>query len=286
MLAAKKRPAPDDRAPSPAASIASDGPPSAKKSRKSGTPAFTPSTQFPADTGTSELAQKTAAAAFLKDKRGEPQTLEAITNWLSVRDEDRIRQLVLYMRHNPTIGYEPPGKDEAGLLGEAITPENEWRFGTYAYLAKIPGVRDKMSLLKYLQQRTEALGVPVKDVKDGWPDCDPILREMERENAVLVVRTKKDGQARQLWQDVPSLHYEVDGENRVKFHKVPVPPDDELPRKLADAGLKPSSSEARVVKPTVSKEPKKKAARKSNKMTNTHLQSLLEDFSHKGRRAV
>lgn len=53
-------------------------------------------------------------------------------------------------------------------------------------------------------------GVSVKDLKDGWLDCELVIMEFEREYKVLVIRVKKDGVVRMVWLDDLSLFYEVE----------------------------------------------------------------------------
>ncbi|KAJ2899144.1 Transcription initiation factor TFIIE beta subunit [Zalerion maritima] len=274
--------------PSPAGSIASmtsrDGPPSASKRKRgeAGTPRTPLFNQTPAETGHSMLALMGGAVDFLKSKKGEPQTVEQITNYLSMRDEDKIKELVQGMRAHRGIHHAEPEASDPGL----VAGMEEWRLGTYAYRAKIPGVKDKLSLLEYLRKRTEAIGVSVKDIKDGWPDCDKAILELEKEHQLLVVRTKKDNHARLVWLDVKSLHHKVEAEVAAQWYNIQLPSVDDMPRELLKEGQKPSSHEPRGNKPMFNKQQKKKAARKTAKLTNTHMADLFQDYSHMGRRAV
>lgn len=74
--------------------------------------------------------------------------------------------------------------------------------------------------------------------------------------------------------------HDMDAEFKSEWHKIQIPANpDDLRNSLLSAGLKPSSAprEAAVAK---SKEKKRKAPRRGGKQTNTHMASILKDFSH------
>ena len=271
--------------PSPAGSMASttsrDGPPSAKKRRKNDprTPVLTVPTPAETGLGQSMLSLKSFAVEYLKSMKGDPQLIDSITDHLSIRDEDRKRELAMELRTIRTISYMAP----EGSTGT----DADWRLGTYSYLAKLPRVKDKTSLLQYLQKRTDSQGVPVKDIKDGWPDCDKALTELEKGREVLVTRTKKDGQARHVWPNDPSLYHTSPGDEvAVKWHKVPLPGTEDMYRELTKEGLTPSTQERRGDKISIPRQERKKPSRRSMKQTNTHLQGILKDYKHLGKRAT
>lgn len=66
-----------------------------------------------------------------------------------------------------------------------------------------------------------------------------------------------------------------------EFHKIQIPSNpDDLRNSLLAAGLQPSSAPRQSeVKKTDNKK-RKKAVRRGGKQTNTHMASILKDFSH------
>jgi transcription initiation factor TFIIE subunit beta len=135
----------------------------------------------------------------------------------------------------------------------------------------------------FLQERTDSSGVQVKDLKDGWAECETPLSELEGARKILVIRTKKEGNPKHVFLDEPALSSEVDAEFRTMWMHVPVPKVDELPRKLTAVGQKPASDDPALTAakvPIKQKQQKKRAARKVGRVTNTHMQDILKDFSH------
>jgi len=74
--------------------------------------------------------------------------------------------------------------------------------------------------------------------------------------------------------------HEVDPEFKHEWHHIIIPQgQDDLRKTLIAAGLKPSSA-PRLPTTTKPKETKRKTARRGGKQTNTHMASILKDFSH------
>ncbi|KAK3349392.1 hypothetical protein B0T25DRAFT_570029 [Lasiosphaeria hispida] len=229
----------------------------------------------PAMTGTGDtiIAQMAYAVQWLRTK-DEPQTYQAVLGYLSAlgRSESEQEFFVEQMRQNSQIQWFP----------DPSLSEQTWRTGTYAHRPTIPNVRSKTQLLAYLQKKTDASGVQVKDLKDGWPDCDAALTELESEHKILVVRAKKDGVAKTVWLDDASLFHPIDPELKIMWAKVEVPPLDSIVQRLKAAQQKPTSEDPRdklLQAPKVEKK-KKRAQRKTGKSTNTHMEHLLKDYSH------
>ncbi|OAA65212.1 transcription initiation factor beta [Niveomyces insectorum RCEF 264] len=231
------------------------------------------------------------ALDYLKKEGGRPVSLAAVLRHLNLDREPEAfqKQVVARMRHHPRITWRP----DDGLLNSsstaASTEENEWKTGTYEHKPIIPHVKDRTALLQYLQRRTDAQGVNVKDLKDGWPDCEAALAALEREHRVLVVRTKKDNHPRMVWLDDPTLCRTVEPEFQALWHRVDVPPLDDIVRKLAAAGQKPTSEDPRLRRDALAAggggaanraKQKKRAQRRTGKSTNTHMEHLLKDYSH------
>ncbi|KKA30050.1 hypothetical protein TD95_001520 [Thielaviopsis punctulata] len=264
------------RAVSPALSVASntskaDG--STPNKRKRDAPGMVYSQPDITGFGNDLMTQMTFAVEFLKGKDGK-LPVQDILDYLSLTrfTEEHQKELVETMRRHPRIDFFPDPK----------LSEQTWKSGTYAHRPLIPGVKDKISLLQYLQKRTDAQGVQVRELKDGWPDCEPALAELEKERKILVCRTKKDNMPRQVFLDDASLFHRIDPDFQKMWLTTPIPKVDELPRKLIAVGQRPTSddpSQIKVVAPKP-KAPKKRASRKVGKATNEHMEALLRENGH------
>ena len=106
------------------------------------------------------------------------------------------------------------------------------------------------------------------------------INKLEKEGKLLVTRNKKDGQARMVWPDDPSLTIHIDDEFKNIWHKIKLPAADALADELEREGLTPTNKARGVkAKPKV-QEKKTKKPRKSGKTTNTHMIGILRDYSH------
>ncbi|RKF72320.1 Transcription initiation factor IIE subunit beta [Golovinomyces cichoracearum] len=222
--------------------------------------------------GTEAFTQVTYVIEFLK-KKNESKSFKEILEYLSqVNVEERKKKLIAkILRQHERVKWTP----------DPSLKTQTWDSGYYEH-RPIIHVRTELDLLGYLQNIPTAQGVSVKDLKDGWPDCDSTIDKLEKENRILVTRTKKENHARIIWSDDPTLTHKVDPEFQVMWHKVELPSVDELVRKLLDAGQKPASEDPskRVKAAPKAKEKKKRAPRSGGKTTNTHMAHLLKDFSH------
>ncbi|SPO04915.1 related to transcription initiation factor IIE, beta subunit [Cephalotrichum gorgonifer] len=213
------------------------------------------------------------ALSYLREKNG-AKTLDDVLGHLSlVKQPDEYKETVAEMlRRHPRVDFIP----------QPDLTEQTWRVGRYAYRPVIAGVKDKTSLIAYLQARKDASGVAVKDLKDGWPDCEPALASLEKAHKILVIRTKKEGNPKHVYLDDASLSVAIDDEFKNMWLRVPIPKSEDLPRKLTAVGQKPTSEDptggvSTVVKP---KQQKKRATKKSGNVTNKHMEGVLKDFSH------
>ena len=137
-------------------------------------------------------------------------------------------------------------------------------------------------LIGFLQSQTTALGLNVRDLKDGWNDVEKTIDLLEEEKKLLVVRNKKDNHPKMVWADDPTLNAPMDAEFIRFWDEIQMPSGGheaivkELKHKgmtSADSGLAPAS---KVIK----KEKPKKKVRRGGKVTNTHMQGILRDYSH------
>ncbi|KAK3381354.1 hypothetical protein B0H63DRAFT_450703 [Podospora didyma] len=262
--------------PSPSVGSTTSAPAGGTTPRKDrSTPAANVVYSQPANTGTGDsiISQMAYAVSWLRTK-DEPQTYFDVLGYLSGtnRPPNEQETFVEHMRRHPQIQWIP----------DPTLSEQTWRTGTYVHRPTIPNVRNKVQLLGYLQKKTDSSGVAVKDLKDGWPDCEGAITELEAEHKLLVVRQKKDGGARMVWLDDASLFHEIDPELKVMWARVEVPGTDTIVQRLVAAQQKPASEDPRLKllnAPKVEKK-KKRAQRRTGKSTNTHMEHLLKDYSH------
>ncbi|KAH6894399.1 hypothetical protein B0T10DRAFT_480376 [Thelonectria olida] len=265
--------APSLAPPSPSPSAASDpNTPSSKRKRDAG-----PEVPFsqPELTGFGEgvKTQMTFAVDLLK-KKGEPKTIQEIIDHLSLQNyaPEHKQQLAEGLRFHNRVDWRP----------DSSLSEQTWETGKYSYKPVIIGVRDATSLLAHLQRMTDAAGVSVKDLKDGWPDCEAAISDLEAKHKILVVRTKKDNLPRYVWPDDPSLHYQVQDEFRIMWTRVPIPSIDDMHRKLVSVGQKPTSEDPSKINQGQGAKPKaqrKRAGKRMGKATNVHMAHLMQDYS-------
>lgn len=221
----------------------------------------------PADTGTGTdiMTQVTYAVNHLKSKPA-PLRLDDLLSYLSAYryGDDYIRTISAILKQHPKIIYDPKGFDGKGSF--AFRP--------------IHNISNGVQLLRYLQGQTTAAGLPVKELIEGWPDAQDVIRSLEREHQLLVIRNKKDDHARIVWPDDRSLAQNVDGGFQDMWFKIKLPDPESLRAELEKNGLTPTNKSAVLKLKAKVQERKTKKARKSGKTTNTHMVGILRDYSH------
>lgn len=238
------------------------------------------------------LTQLTFVVDYLKRRKGtgnEPQvkTLDDILSHLSLlgKSDEYKRRMADRLRSHPRIQWIP----------DPNLSEQTWRSGTYVHRPLIPGVRDKESLVAYLRKRAAATvpgadpskvdenedprGLSVKDLKDGWPDCEEDVAALEKAHRILVVRTKKDNHPRLVWADDPEEAEPVEPDYGVWFHRVELPAKSDIGRRLKDVGQKSSSEDPKPKVVQQSKTVKKRVQKRPGKLTNIHMEKLLKNYS-------
>ncbi|KAI0102312.1 hypothetical protein GGR51DRAFT_527801 [Nemania sp. FL0031] len=239
------------------------------------TPAAAAAAAKATDFGTHMMTQLTYVVDFLKAKRA-PKTLQEVLDHLTLHNlpEHQQKIFVNLMHKHSRIDHIPGPKNSKDQ-------QPAWRTGKYQFKAKIPGVHDKITLLAHLQQKTDASSLSVKDLKDGWPDCDQAITELENEHKILVVRTKKDNHAKFVWLDEPRLSHTVDPEFLGMWHRIELPAPDDMVRKLLALGQKPASEAPTTNAKAPTKAAKKrKTTRPPKHQSNAHMAHLLKDYSH------
>jgi transcription initiation factor TFIIE subunit beta len=221
----------------------------------------------PADTGTGHniMTQVTYAIDYLKQKNT-PQRIEDLFSYLSLQhfDESHKRAITTILMGHKKVDYDPNGFDGQGSF--AFRPFHNIRSGD--------------QLLAHLQNQRTAQGLHVRELRDGWPEAEATIRELEAQRRLLVTRNKRDDSARMVWLDDPTLQVSIDEEFKKIWSNIKLPEPNTLAEELEKNGLTPTNK-SRVVKakPKV-QEKKTKKPRRSGKTTNVHMLGFLRDYSH------
>ena len=256
-------------APSPSpASQSTPSPNSKDQKRKRETQPVVYSQPSETGYGSDSYTQVTYIIEFLK-KKGESKTFQEVLQYMSFMGlpDQQKRTLASILRKHGRVQWIPD------------PTKKTYDSGKFKH-RPIINVRTKDQLLAYLQRKADAQGVSVKELKDGWPDCEGAITELEQQHRLLVTRTKKDGHARMVWADDSTLRHTVEPEFETMWHRIELP--DDLVKKLIDAGQKPASEDPskRAKAPPKAKDKKKRPPRKGGRTTNVHMEHLLRDFDH------
>lgn len=148
-----------------------------------------------------------------------------------------------------------------------------------AQYVSIFGIYTKEDLLTFLRRQETCQGISVKQLKDGWNGCLAAIEELEQGEQIIVVRTKKENSPRFVWANTGGSLGGIDAEFMEIWSKVKVPDAADLPTKLEEAGLKPTSVDPATIKSNkkAGGDRKQKKPRRG-KITNTHLGGLLKDY--------
>ncbi|KAI9838351.1 MAG: hypothetical protein M1819_005619 [Sarea resinae] len=257
---------PSRTTPSPAPSTASTPSKNDLKRKRPEAPVI-PFSQ-PADTGTGRhiMTQVTYAVEYLKSK-DKPQTLKDIFRYLSLHKSDELNRnnLGKILQQHDRVEFDPAGGGGEGAF----------RF------RPIHNIRSEDQLLRFLQSQPTAQGLFVRELKDGWPGAIATIDDLERRGKLLVIRNKKDGGAKMVWANDPSLSQHVDTEFQNLWHKIPLPKTAaDLMQELEKANLTPTSKKEAVMIQPKEKTKKKRPAKKGGRTTNTHMMGVLRDYSH------
>lgn len=251
MSLTQKRPVQPAAAPAPAAI-----PPNAIYSQPANT-----------GTGTQVHTQVYYAVENLKKKQT-PHTWADICSFLSLhtiaQGEDFRNNVRRALQNHPKVAYDPRGAD---------------RKGTFVF--KPPyDIRNSEQLLAHLQAQKTAQGLSVKELREGWPDCEVEITKLEKEHKLLVTRNRKDDHAKQVWADDPTLFNPIDDEFRNLWDKTRLPDALTVVEEIEKAGLTPTGKSGAIKPKVVKAEKKTKKPRRGGKMTNTHMTHILRDYSH------
>lgn len=229
--------------------------------------------------GNDVKTQLTFALSRLRTKLGEPQTLQALFEYLGMCDsmEEQKAELMDALKDHERVHWEP----------QLLLAGRPWECGTLTYNPVIPDVKDGPSLLDFLLRSEVSLGVAVKDIRDGWPDCDETLKELENNHEIFIFRNRKYNLPQRVFID-KFPHYAVQPELREKWLNTKLPDKEEIDSKLEEMGEKPSKQENEgsttilpMLKPQRPRRRPERQTKKKNKrlLTNPHMQHLLLDYS-------
>ncbi|KAL2431585.1 hypothetical protein ABEF95_011782 [Exophiala dermatitidis] len=175
-------------------------------------------------------------------------------------DQDQIVKFRTFLNVNPKVNYDAAAD-------------------TYKFKPTY-NIASADDLLKYLQNQDSALGISVRDLKDGWPDVEETIDRLEAQHKLLVVRNKKDHHPRMVWLDDPTLVAPLDQEFKDIWLQIPLPSVEDTIKELRRMNHKSTGEPARPDTATRPKE-KKKKVRRGQKITNIHMQGLFRDYSER-----
>jgi transcription initiation factor TFIIE subunit beta len=227
---------------------------------------------FPASSGgsgTELLSQVNYAVGYLKSKN--PQALPF---------DELIRHMSLPLdaqKNIPHIRTALAGNERVQFISKS---ESGTGHDGFRYRPQHP-VTNSEELKNYLARQITARGIPVKELKDGWPGCIPAIDALEKEGAILVTRLTKDNTPKMVWPDSPSYHVHIDDDFREFWNKTKLPPTEgEIRSELEKAGLTPTSQVKEVKKLDNKKKDRKRPNRRGGmKTTNSHMAGILKDYN-------
>ena len=191
-------------------------------------------------------------------KKGKLVLLNELLDYLSINKNDKIVEL---LKKLDKIQFDP-------------------KKSSFKYMSTYD-VHSADELLNLLRSQVTFKGISCRELKDGWPQCDETINDLEEESKILVLRTKKDRTPRYVWYNNGGLLSHI-GEDFVKmWENVQLPQFSELPRKLQDLGLKPASVDPATIKRQTTNVEIKKKKQRRGKVTNTHMAGILKDYSHR-----
>lgn len=223
----------------------------------------------PANTGTGKdiMTQVLFAIEHMKSK-GMPLRFADIASYLSLQhranDPGYVQALRRILQRHEKVDYDPSGANGEGTF--SFRPPHN--------------IRTAEQLVQKLQSQTTAAGISVRELREGWPNVEETINQLETEGKLLVTRNKKDEHAKMIWPNDPSLIPHFDEEFRQIWEKIKLPDQQTVKEELEKAGIMPTSKN-KVVKARPKVEQKKiRKTRRSGKTTNTHMMGILRDYSH------
>ena len=215
------------------------------------------------------MTQVWHAVNYLKDKNN-PLPFDNLINYLSLPQDA--------MKNVPYIKKALQTHDRVQFV-----PKSESGNGkdSFKYRPLHP-VTNAEELKGYLARATTAQGIPVKDLKDGWPGCIAAIDELEKTGHVLVTRYKKDNNPRMVWADSSSYHIHVDSDFSEFWSKTKLPAsENDIRSELEKAGITPTSQVKETNNMDMKKKERKRPIRRGGRTTNQHMMGILKDYSRR-----
>lgn len=223
----------------------------------------------PANTGTGKdiMTQVLFAIEHMKNKNVALKFSDIIS-YLSLQsrahDQGYVQALRSILQMHEKVEFDPSGAN-----GE----------GTFRF-RPTHNIRNPEQLLKHLQNQKTASGMSVRDLKEGWPNAEEGINQMEKEGKLLVTRNKKDDHPKMVWANDPSLIERFDDEFKQIWEKIKIPDPNVVKEELEKFGITPTNKNKVVGPRVVAPSRKAKKPRRSGKTTNTHMTGILRDYSH------
>ncbi|EGV60325.1 transcription factor TFIIE beta subunit, TFIIEB, Tfa2 [Yamadazyma tenuis] len=164
------------------------------------------------------------------------------------------------------------------LLKEIDRLKYDHKSDTFEYVS-LHNIRSSEDLLNFLRVQPTFKGIPVKELKDGWANYLQSINELEAENKILVLRTKKENAPRLVWANFGGNLNTIDEDFKYMWTRAKIPNPDDLYQDLVDQGLKPTGADPNIIKRKPKKEEKKQKKTRRGKITNTHMKGILRDYS-------
>lgn len=203
------------------------------------------------------------AVERLRSKFPETSTFDDLVNYVLAanrREDERIDMFRNFLNVNPKVRHDP-------------------KAGTYQF-KPLHNIANADDLLNHLQNQDSALGLQVRELKDGWPNVEEIIDKLEAEHKLLVTRNKKDQHPKMVWIDDPTLHAPLDQEFKDLWSQIALPSVEDTIKELRRMNHKSTGEPARQDALTRPRE-KKKKVRRGQKVTNIHMQGLFRDYSER-----
>lgn len=207
------------------------------------------------------------AVQHLKDKFPVAITLPDILTYLSLPSD--------LQKHAPLIRRALVGHDRIALVPKHEAPNGKESF-RYNPIHPVTNAEEMKS---YLASLPTAAGIPVRELKDGWPTCVPELESLAAKHEVLLLRQKKDNAPKTVYPDSATFYVHMDDDFVDFWSKCKLPASEaELRTELEKANLTPTSQVKEIKKGNIHKKEKKKVNRRGGKTTNLHMMGILRDY--------
>jgi len=214
---------------------------------------------MPLTAGSSLSIRLMTASDFIKGS-DKPITIKELEQHMNITVD---AQLLKCLSNVDRIKYDPVNK-------------------TLEYLS-LHNIKTAEDLMKVLENQPTFQGLSVKQLRDGWNGCLPTIAKLEKENRIIVHKTKKENAPRHIWLNFENLKVgnRVDKEFYDMWEKVTVPKGPDLVKALLSNGMKPTNVDPESLKnkkdAPIQRRKQKKPRR--GKITNIHMRGILKDYS-------